>query len=259
MTGMEEFKFTSEIKGIQSIGIRHGHMVELVKFYCRDDLCEPLNIIEIGSWVGASAITWGNSVKKYCPTGGSVICIDPWAEMWFNPKFPTSAALQQQFFCLENDIFELFQQNISAANLNDMIVPIKGECKDILPGQPDDYFDIVYIDGNHSVQSVVQDICLAMPKIKDGGIICGDDLELQTHEVDRKELYFGAINKIDYANNRESRVGYHPGVTLGVSTMFGTVGAMDGFWFMQKQSDKWVKFEFPRASSPPKHVMSLQR
>jgi len=259
MAGLEKFNLNSETQGIESLGIRYGHIVELMKYYCGDESYDPVKIIEIGSWVGASAITWGNSVKSYCPHGGSVFCIDPWAEMWFNPIFHTPAALQQQFFYMENNIFEVFRQNVSASNLSDMIVPLRGKSEDILPGQPDDYFDIVYIDGNHWAQSVVQDISLAMPKIREGGIICGDDLELQAHEVDREELYVYAINQIDYVNDTASGIAYHPGVTLGVSTMFGSVGVMDGFWFMKKQSNKWVEFEFPRASSPPIYIVTPQQ
>jgi predicted O-methyltransferase YrrM len=38
-----------------------------------------------------------------------------------------------------------------------------------------EYFDIVYIDGAHDYESVKNDINSWFPKIKKGGIICGDD------------------------------------------------------------------------------------
>ena len=37
------------------------------------------------------------------------------------------------------------------------------------------YFDIVYIDASHEYESVIKDIKHWLPKVKKGGIICGDD------------------------------------------------------------------------------------
>jgi len=40
---------------------------------------------------------------------------------------------------------------------------------------PDNFFDIVYIDASHEYEYVLEDIKKWLPKVKDGGIICGDD------------------------------------------------------------------------------------
>ena len=40
---------------------------------------------------------------------------------------------------------------------------------------PDKYFDLVYIDADHRYEAVSQDIKAWMPKVKDGGILCGHD------------------------------------------------------------------------------------
>ena len=40
---------------------------------------------------------------------------------------------------------------------------------------PDESADIIYIDGNHSFESVLQDLRLYHSKIKSGGLIIGDD------------------------------------------------------------------------------------
>lgn len=40
---------------------------------------------------------------------------------------------------------------------------------------PDEYFDFVYIDADHSYEGVVRDLKAWWPKVKKGGLFCGDD------------------------------------------------------------------------------------
>jgi Methyltransferase domain len=40
---------------------------------------------------------------------------------------------------------------------------------------PDNYFDWIYIDGNHQYEFVKQDLELYFPKVKSGGLVAGDD------------------------------------------------------------------------------------
>lgn len=53
---------------------------------------------------------------------------------------------------------------------------IKGLSEPVLTSFPDEYFDWVYIDGNHLYDFVLKDIQIAYQKVKPGGVIAGDDL-----------------------------------------------------------------------------------
>jgi hypothetical protein len=51
----------------------------------------------------------------------------------------------------------------------------RAKSEDALASFPDNYFDWVYIDGNHNEPFVGQDLALARAKVKSGGVIAGDD------------------------------------------------------------------------------------
>lgn len=51
----------------------------------------------------------------------------------------------------------------------------RGFSEDILPTFEDNYFDMIYIDGNHGYEYVLQDLELAYQKVSEEGCICGHD------------------------------------------------------------------------------------
>lgn len=52
---------------------------------------------------------------------------------------------------------------------------IKAKSMDIVNQFPDESLDVVYIDGDHSYESVLNDIQSWMPKICKNGLLCGHD------------------------------------------------------------------------------------
>ena len=51
----------------------------------------------------------------------------------------------------------------------------RSQSQDCVDRFPDDYFDWIYVDGNHNYNSVYRDLDLYYPKVKMYGFITGDD------------------------------------------------------------------------------------
>lgn len=159
----------------------------------------PLNVLEVGSDSGHSACLW-------LPYASRLVCVDLWEG---------------------HRVFRQFQRNIKYTEKAgiDRVWTHHGDSRHIL-GILARKFDLVYIDGSHVYPDVTKDLQKAGPLVKDGGILCGDDLELQAHQLTAAELVTEA---------------FHPGVTRAVVEYFGgPVWAFRGFFAMRKRGDGWI-------------------
>ncbi len=99
-------------------------------------------------------------------------------------------------------------------------------------------FDFIYIDGSHYYADVLEDIRLAKMLIKDGGTICGDDLEVAPSEarlvLARKNLHR------DFIRLEDEDVWFHPGVLLAVHEHFRAVTNHAGIWSVVRRGEDWV-------------------
>lgn len=95
-----------------------------------------------------------------------------------------------------NKNFDYYQ--VSLDNLKpiiDKINLIKNDSVSESKNYDDEYFDIVYIDASHEYEYVKEDILSWLPKVKNGGIICGDDYHPVWHGVIKAvDEFFGKIN-----------------------------------------------------------------
>jgi hypothetical protein len=72
--------------------------------------------------------------------------------------------------CLER-VRSRFAREIAAGR----VVIHRGYSGDVIARFADQYFDWIYIDGNHLYDFVKQDLELAFRKTRSGGVVCGDD------------------------------------------------------------------------------------
>ena len=71
---------------------------------------------------------------------------------------------------------------------------------------PDDMFDFIYLDSNHSYNNVKREIELYWPKLKSGGIFSGHDYVDGWKNRQGKFLPFGVIQAVDEFVEREDQI-----------------------------------------------------
>jgi Flp pilus assembly protein TadD/predicted O-methyltransferase YrrM len=236
---------------LQGVPARHAYMQLLVETLCKGRGEKPLHILEIGSWAGGSAITWAEAIKKHNQGRGRVVCIDPWKLYFRSDQYSDLPGDQQRVYqemsaaLSAGQVFDLFMHNIRVCKHEDLILPFKGSSDEILPLFGEGRFDLVFIDGDHTYPRVLEDIRKSSSLVVEGGFLCGDDLELQISQADQNHA---ELNKHkDYILDPRTKVNFHPGVSLAVGEIFGTVSVWEGFWAMRKRGRGWKMVDLPKA------------
>lgn len=145
---------------------RLEHKREVMKLMPENSVCA-----EVGVWKGdlSSIILTVVAPKK-------LHLIDPWAFMtdevyetaWYGGA---AAASQSDMDHIYNNVANRFDDQIQEGTVQVHRCPSE-ESTHLFPNE---YFDWVYIDGNHLYEFVKKDLYGYFPKIKAGGCIAGDD------------------------------------------------------------------------------------
>ena len=127
---------------------------------------KPINYLEIGAFYGANIISVAKSYAAHPES--RLYCIDIWQD--YNDY--------NEYEGQQDEIFKNFQLNIDNNKLQDKIVLFKNFSHKIIPTLEDDFFDIIYIDGNNRSDYVLEDAILSFRKLKIGGVMIFDDYGL---------------------------------------------------------------------------------
>ncbi len=180
-------------------------------------------LLEIGSYAGGSARIWSEFIAGAMPLGGEVKCVDTWCSYMHPEDLATGGLYAQMDAELRaGAVYEEFLKVQAAAHPKAPIAHFKGTAQQLEDHAPG-FFDCVYIDGSHAYSMVKADIQTARRLIRPGGIICGDDLEAQYHELANAEHYRPLAER-DYID------GIHPGPMFAVHEAFGPVWSRHGAW-----------------------------
>jgi predicted O-methyltransferase YrrM len=138
-------------------------------------------------------------------------------------------------------IFPLFNHNVKWSGHSDVIIPVRTFSQVAARFFREKQFDIVFIDGDHTYNSVSFDIQNYAPLVKDDGYICGDDLEIQANQVN--ESFTREHLEDDVVCDPTTGIYFHPSITVAVGEYFGEVSVYAGFWVMQKWANNWRKVD----------------
>jgi predicted O-methyltransferase YrrM len=122
------------------------------------------SILEIGSFQGRSAVWLLENILTHPQS--SLYCCDTFEGSIEHSPEET------------RDMFEIFQSNISA--FKDKVHVLKGKSEDCLKAdnfsvEKTEFFDAIYIDGDHRSSGVLADAVLCHPLLKKGGLLIFDD------------------------------------------------------------------------------------
>ncbi len=92
-----------------------------------------------------------------------LVLVDPWVP--FGGGYDLSG---RDFDNIYREVNELFENDKRVEIIRDLSV-------NVLNKFHDEYFDFIYIDGNHQYEFVLNDLEAWYPKLKKYGVMCGDD------------------------------------------------------------------------------------
>lgn len=124
---------------------------------------KPIRYLEIGAFYGANLISVSKTYGSHPQS--ELHCIDPWEDYQEYVEYKTQ----------QPKIYETFLKNINSCEAKDRIKIHRGYSHEKIHDFENDYFDIIYIDGNHDSDYVLEDAVLSFRKLKVGGVMIFDD------------------------------------------------------------------------------------
>lgn len=125
----------------------------------------PLNILEIGSYEGASACWLLEHLMDH--PGSRLTCVDQWEQRSGQRVYEESM----------QSVHETFLKNIRATGKADRVTVLRGPSRQVLPDIQGERFDLIYVDGDHSAEGVHFDSVQAFRLVNEGGMILWDDYD----------------------------------------------------------------------------------
>lgn len=184
------------------------------------NLRENMMIVDVGSRKGNSTATLAKAIGGH---HGSVFAVDHQGG---------SEGIHREW-AKYIDIHQIFRRNMTILGLwNTVVYPMIMDSRIASRIFADNILDLVFIDADHRYEYIKGDIEAWLPKVRDGGILCGHDCEGYYSKSSSK------IKRIIDEHLEEDFVnGYHCGVTKALYNCFGdSYNRMsDSIWYFKKE------------------------
>ncbi len=127
--------------------------------------------VELGSFMGQSTAAMAFFIKQ-SKKNISFHAVDIFELSEFSDE-PHFKAVEEH----GGNLFETFKANIKGADVEEYVTPVKASSLEAAKNYEDRSISFLMIDASHKYEDVVDDIRTWYPKMKMGGIICGDDYD----------------------------------------------------------------------------------
>lgn len=124
---------------------------------------KPIQYLEIGVHSGVNMLSVARLYASHPQS--RMWCIDPWIDYTEYPQYKGEQETIYNHFCCNMKNFDLTHK----------ILPIRGFSNEEIPELEDNFFDMIYIDGNHEPEFALEDAVLSFRKLKIGGYLIFDD------------------------------------------------------------------------------------
>ena len=156
-----------------------------------------IKYLEIGAFYGANILSVAQTYGLH--NNSKLYCIDPWEDYNDYPEYKNE----------QSSIYTSFINNIENSGVKDKIVINRGYSNLEIPKFQDDFFDIIYIDGNHEPEYVLEDAVLGFRKLKKNGIMIFDDYGWGSPDLTQKGIdgfLSGYHKRITFLGEKDSQI-----------------------------------------------------
>lgn len=165
----------------------------------------PKACVELGTWLGASAIPVARSIARW---GGTLTCVDTWAGDLNRDGGSQPGKVPVMLMTCARAIVE------AGVGANVRLIPAMTLNAALYWSEP---IDFLYVDADHGYKGVTADLEAWLPHVKRGGLIVGDDYN--------NALYPGVKRAWDDFGPRHgialSRYQSNPPASQGVELIYG--------------------------------------
>lgn len=149
----------------------------------------PLTVVEIGAFLGVSSLWIGGALQD-AGRGGRLYAIDPFNDILPLPKRTRTKCVI--------DPMRRVQASLLSAGLEDSVTLLRGYSQEVGAGWPERNtgpIDMLYVDGDHSLEGVVADVQTFGPFMRPGGIVVFHDIFPENCSCDGPRRFLDALRE----------------------------------------------------------------
>ena len=169
-------------------------LAALKKIKNLDEFSVFLKIFELNTNIAEVGVFRGANIKRFKKADPKLlVCVDPWG-------------LHDGHGHISQKKMQFIYNNLSKKFADDPTVKlVRDYSTNAATTFDDSFFDVVYIDANHSYATAKEDISLWWKKVKSGGILCGHDyknssgVKIAVNEFVKEQRVELCKSKIDWA------------------------------------------------------------